>query len=844
MFVCTKFFSHMRLLCTGSTLALGLAAPAAAAQPDLAQKASDPAAGSTDASGSENIIVTARRREESLQNVPVAITAFSGEALREKNLVSTADLPFQTAGMTTRPSQLNREASDFFIRGQGVTLGTAASVVTYFAEVPNFPSTVGGTVDFYDIRSVQVLKGPQGTLFGRSTTGGAVLVEPVRPGPEFGGFVEAKMGNYDYREITGALNIPIIADTIMLRVAGRISRRDGFTTSTTTGQKLDSRHRDYYRIGLLVKPTDWLSNYILFYGRSADETPTSTQIIDFNPSLGNFNTSATGAGRAAVTGLCGAISAPAAVAGCISTRLARLDEARNLTESEFNRIKLGGDQAVRSRPTSFRQYSRGTDQVLQNTTTVDFGKTPLGDLTFKNIFATPRSIRVGQLAEFGVANTATAFYGHEPNAMANGMPGIADRSGTTKFLDRIYNESQLSGSSGSVDWLVGYMIDREKRPVTVPVIFPVFNNAFTVPLDVLTFQSRVAIDTTTDYRGIFGQATLRLDGLVPGLSVTGGARNSTTKSSSFEAITSLNTQLGSGVLFGPATPRQGLSEKAFTYTFSVDYRVNLDLLVYAATRKGYKPGGNNVIGTNPIPGTVPTYTPEYVQDYEVGTKYRWQFANVSGTSNIAAWYQDYTDIQRFQLLTRPTAPFDTSSQTNNIADARLYGFELENNIRVGTRLTLTANYAYLNAKYTKFPGSRTSVRGVTTLQINAPYSNAPKHQFTLGARYELVKSADLGDVALSADLYRQSSAWVNDNVVLSYPETPGFQKAWNNVNLRADWTNLLGRGIDAALFVRNATDDVHLVGANSFIDNLGFVAGVYNEPRTYGFELRYRFGAG
>ena len=156
------------------------------------------------------------------------------------------------------------------------------SVATYFAEVP---TEVAGAGTFYDLANVQVLKGPQGTLFGRNTTGGAVLFEPARPDFEFAGYVKATLGNYDTREGEAVLNLPIIDDRLAIRLAGNIARRDGYTQSVRTGQKLDGRHYEAWRVSVLARPFDGLENLLILDGRRKDQSGTSAVLRQVNPAL-------------------------------------------------------------------------------------------------------------------------------------------------------------------------------------------------------------------------------------------------------------------------------------------------------------------------------------------------------------------------------------------------------------------------------------------------------------------------------------------------------------------------------------------------------------------------------
>jgi iron complex outermembrane receptor protein len=797
------------------------------------------------------IIVTARKREESLQEIPMAVTAFSGDTLKEKNVTNSFDLPLLTPGLTVRSTGA-RQNSDFFIRGQGPTFGTSSAVVTYFAEVPNFGGLGAGAsaIDFVDIASVQVAKGPQGTLFGRSTTGGAVLVEPGRPSAEFGGFAEATLGNLHYRQAAGAVNIPIVGDQLMLRVAGQIERREGFTVSSTTGQKLDDRRRESYRIGLLFQPSDAFSSYFLLYGQNVNEAGTGNINLYYNSALPLFNTSATGAGRATIGFVCSGLNAatPANIPGCISTRVAFLDQLTSGFLAEDARLRAGGKDAIRSTPTypGAPAFSRSHSQVLQNITSANIGATPLGDITLKNIFATPRVMNAGLSRNFPNSAGLHAVNTAGVEIIGN-VPVITKRSGTTDFFDHIYNETQLSGSSDLVDWLVGYSYERNFRPIDFGqvTVYPLFNTAFSPVLGKIEYLNQLVVNRKDIDRGIFGQATIHLDRWVPGLNFTAGYRRSSASRDSFNA-TIVAGPTPSAI--GPLTPVPHFSEKASTYNFSIDYQVNPDILVYATTRKGYKPGGLNgayFANANPIPGSRPTYSPEILKDVELGLKVNWRSGNIRGRSNIAAYHQWYSNIQRFETLIRPEPPFDTNSQTNNIAGAKLYGVELENEIQIGQRWTLTANYSYINAKYNKYLGTTTSIFGVATPNIETPYTVTPKHQLTLGARFLAIQSEKFGDIALSGQYYYQSAVWLDDKALVTAPLTFGRQPGYGNLNLRAEWSNFMGyENLQASLFVRNATNEVYLTSVQNQADTIGVATAVYSEPRTYGIQLRYRFGGG
>uniref|UniRef100_UPI003F6A7804 TonB-dependent receptor n=1 Tax=Pseudomaricurvus sp. TaxID=2004510 RepID=UPI003F6A7804 len=164
----------------------------------------------------EEVIVTARRRDESLAHVPIAVTAMGTEQLADRQVQTDSDLQAAVPGLTIRQTQGNNSLT-YSIRGQSADTfsGSPSAVVAYMNEVP---LTVSGASTFYDLESVQVLKGPQGTLFGRNASAGAISMHTRKAEPDFGGSIDVGVGEDGYREFTGAINVPL-TDSISSRFA-------------------------------------------------------------------------------------------------------------------------------------------------------------------------------------------------------------------------------------------------------------------------------------------------------------------------------------------------------------------------------------------------------------------------------------------------------------------------------------------------------------------------------------------------------------------------------------------------------------------------------------------------
>jgi iron complex outermembrane receptor protein len=236
------------LLTTAALMAAGLSAPA------FAQGA---ASGSDAASDLDEVVVTARRREERLQDVPVAVTALSAQDMQRASITRTDELAKLTPGFSVTPAAFGAGQLAPTIRSQRQPLPQTTfdqSVTTYFAEVVQARPT-GLNNAFFDIANVQVLKGPQGTLFGRNSTGGALLITPAAPTEAFGGYARVTLGTYKQRNLEAAINMPLSED-LQVRVAGRIGRRDGYTTSISTGIDIDNEKTEAGRVSIRYAPAD------------------------------------------------------------------------------------------------------------------------------------------------------------------------------------------------------------------------------------------------------------------------------------------------------------------------------------------------------------------------------------------------------------------------------------------------------------------------------------------------------------------------------------------------------------------------------------------------------------
>jgi iron complex outermembrane receptor protein len=853
----------------GFMTAAGTIAGGAARAQTVAANNAQTAAANNDTGGMtlglEEIIVTARKREESLQTVPISITALTAEQLRADTIKQASDLQYHTPGLEMRSGGGARDSLDYFIRGQGTTFGGGPAVVTYFADAPTKPqvqlaSTLGDNQQFFDLASVQVLKGPQGTLFGRSTTGGAVLFEPARPTNEFSGTVQVSAGNLRYHEYQGFVNVPLINDVLKIRIAGDSVRRAGFTRSLSTGQEEDDRNRDSLRIGLSFTPTRWLDNYTLFQDNRAHEAGGSVVLLKVNNALPLFNpvpgfTPYGPTGGLIVGALCQAFNPgnPAAQGACFAQRTAILGNLINGLNAEAARTAQGGNE-VRSNQTSVETQLQGHTQNLTNITKLNATELPyIGDIGFKNIFATQKNYGVRDLRELGGSSVTHATVVTTADVI-NFVPTYTPTStGEDHWLDNFSEEAQFLGTvDHKHNWILGYYLEEHKFNINDPAVFTTFGNVFSPVLTAPTIASQMVGDSLSMVKGYFGQFTLDLsDWVLHGLKFTAGYRWSQSYARSlnlkggYDATGTIvpNVTPGGPCACTATEPQPTLNDQAPSWNFSLDWQATDKFLVYATSRRGNKPGGVNIRPPVLFPGIELTFQPETLTDAEVGIKWDWTLDGHRGRTNADIYHQWYNNIQRTEFVPNPIDPTTPVQQTANIATAKIDGLELDTVMELTDRLSLSLTYAYINPKYTQWPGVTAPAPGVIggLPLVNSPFPGTPRHQGTLGLRYTYPLES-LGTLIAGADYYRQSVVQLNDQALADgnvIPPTPGY----GNLNLRLDWNNVFSQPVDVDIFMRNATNNIHQVSVASLWSSFGFISAIYNEPRTWGAEVRYRFGA-
>ena len=728
----------------------------------------------------EEITVTARRREESLYVVPVAVTGFSPNDIRARGIQTAEDLQNFVPSLNVS-SSVTRDDYTFSLRGMGPTGGSGpgavlagggTGVVTYFADVP---TSGAGPGLFYDLQSVQVAAGPQGTLFGKNTTGGAVLFVPKKPVNDFEGSIEYGMGNYNMKTATAVVNVPLVDDKVLLRVAGQFLDRDGFTIDRGpffAGKDYDNRDYWALRVSLLLRPFDSLENTTIFSALHSEGNGDGFVLTAANPT-GNFGS------------LLLPILAEQQASGTRSTSL-----SANEIDRRFNYGIINTTHWSISEQWQFKNIFSYQVQKWRNSEDVDGTSLVLDDL-----------VPVGQ-----GWHTQVGTYTEEPQIQGAALDG------RLKITAGAYYED-------------GHNLAPQPYQVQVALGNFLINQ----------------IDQTNGERsrGLYAQTTYDLGGLyssLDGLKLTTGYRYtwdnysygiaSFSPSNGNACLTSAGSYPGSDCAFSASGQSGGSS-----WTLGLDYQLPA-ALVYLRSGRGYVPGGfNPSFGFTSGGVNTPQFqfAPESVIDVELGVKSEFDIAGAPAQVTADIFHSDYTNIQRFVSEVLPGGI--ASNFTANASEAAIEGFEFQGSIAPVSGLTLTATYSYNHGKYTKIdPAAAPSLVGV-------PFAYLPQNKVSLGATFKLPLSQTTGDYSLGL-FYSYQSRFFDAPSVQPFDYIEGY----GLFNARVDWNHIFQTTLDVSFFMTNVTDKSYRVGQYNDLVGNGYITSFYGEPRMWGAQLRYRFG--
>jgi iron complex outermembrane receptor protein len=666
-----------------------------------------------------------------------------------------------------------------------------------------------------------------------------VLIYTAPPEFKVEGYVEAEGGNLADHRLQGALNLPIVADKLAIRVAGDVERRDGFIKDISgANSSIANINSVAGRVSILFKPTDWLSNIT---------------VADY------YRNDALGSGQRPI--------GPA-----VSVQAAAATAALNAAGG-FRSVDAGGLHE----PETTRTYG------VSNTTTVDFGP-----VTVKNIFG----LRGSGLYDFNngtglsklpsVLTGLPVAFGGVPTSVSDGLYAASTRND-----EQVSEELQFTGSllDNTLNWLAGafYVNDEPTGPENLAewIVFP--NDRKLPPNSIVTKNGIYLVSPqlvnnlySDQSKAIFGNLTYNLAQISDALSgvtlnaglratwdregVCGNVFNGITNtgqqvvpffSSQAQCKSSLMTVF-SGPGYTTTMPAPQIATASFmapTHTFGIDWKVNDDLFFYFTTRRGYRAGAVNTPGfpANSPLGSYQTYGSQIVTDYEIGTHVRFKAGAMKGLFNLAAYRGDYTNLQleaagvtsASRLITNPVIAFlrlpgngiyapANTALFFNAGTSDVEGIEADTSIKPIPDLTLSFGGSYTEAKALLTTPAALQPFTASTIE------GTPKWSGTADVRYRLPIETGMG-----GNFFFDANIYYIDSLYRGLVQVP----AYSLTNLSVQWLGIGNGPVDATFFMDNVFDrqfyrNVELTSPSSF----GTAAAEPGPPRTFGVRIRYMFG--
>lgn len=766
----------------------------------------------------QEVIVTARRQDEDLEKVPVAVTVLSQSAISEEYVTDEQELETAVPGLLTVGSTSTNQLA-FSIRGQALDAYSFTSP-TVLAYLNGFQT--GGTTatTFFDLQSVQVLKGPQGTLFGRNTTGGAVLYTSTQPGKQLEGYFNYTAGNLNEQKAEGAITIPL-AGWASVRLAAEDEHRDGYERNVYLGFNQGSLDNRNFRGTLLLTPLDALGNTTtLQYGRQGGDSG-ALKIVSANV-------------ECPPSPSCAAAELfPAGVptGGEYPAKLASYNGIVNFIDMENNEpfwdVWNHSDD----------QHDAQLKEAVNTTTyTVD------DELSIKNIAGYNQVLSRDRLDVDGSPfQIATA-----------GATGGPNEEGYLYSTEQYSEELQLAGAMliNRFNYLAGAYYLRDDEGENIPLNVGCGSIAFPVTPEnpngcELPEGLRYNFENDEESRALFGQATYKI---IDNLRATAGYRE-TWEDINFRYVDDGSMPEDAHQLAG-VPPPPTLREQEPSWTLGLDYQLTAGAMLYIAQRGGFRVGGFNggsVIQTRTGATNIDSYKPELARDVELGIKYAGRLGSFPVRIDADVYEERVRDAQRVVY-------FGIASLTDNAAKTQTDGFELDALVDLTSWLQGGLEYAYTDARYTDGSTHFTQVDAITggienLSVILGPYGDAAKNAGSVYLRIAHDLPDSLGQLVLRQDLYSQSYFYYSNLAASVNVPSNGIGPldphtrigGYTLLNARIEWNNIAGSRFHAAAYVRNMLNKQYEVGGLGLGAGVGTDAVLLGTPRMAGLEVGLRF---
>lgn len=730
----------------------------------------------------EEVIVTARKTQESAQSVPVSLTAKSGDQLNEYGVATFTDIRSIAPNLNIQQWPFDSQTLTVAMRGQKqdqvqLTLDQSVGIYVdgfYYAR----PMGLGGAM--IDVERVEVLRGPQGTLYGKNTTGGAVSIYTADPGDQLGGSLDMKMGSYDANDYTGIVNIPI-AEEVGLRLVAHRSLRDGYATDPQ-GRDVDDENLQYYRAKLKAA-----------LGDSVDMTLS-----------GAYTRSKTGGSRVHLAGISGA----GAVVNQAAAELAGVARWRPGVDPAVDALVIG---QVPNALAALQSWADADySEVGNNTRTFSAFEGAQVALTFDVALSDNLTLKsITGYHEF--KREALSDYDGTPFQILSPNPYHED--------EVLSQELQLSGSSETFEWVTGLFASSEEgygQNTGSPTLPALTGGPFNLSAHDIKNHSYAAYAQTNWTLNDSWRLTTGVRYSIEGREMSADNRT---------AGACLIPAPGANDIAGGTLCPRTFDEtyRAPSWLASLDHTFSDEVMGYLKVARGFRSGGQNQTGERTSESFV-DFDAEIVTEYEVGLK-----SDLLGNTlrfNVAAYYADYEDIQR--AVTVPTLAGGIAVRIDNAASATIQGFETELTWFVSDSLTLNGWAGFTDASYDEY----------LSLGVDRSAEKFPIPDWTSSIDARYLVPVTVGDVRLTLGYYWQSETDFSRGAPMPDLVT---QDSYGLVRAKLSWL-IPEHDLEVSLFGRNLADEEYFVEATSAIGSLGLANLIPGEPRVWGLEFKKGWG--
>ena len=763
----------------------------------------------------EEMVITARRREEGLQQAPIAVSAYSGDTLQYRGVTKLDQITRFVPSLTIQNNPSfggSSNAAAIYLRGVGQKefLPTSEPGVGLYVDGVYIARSVGAILDLIDIERLEVLRGPQGTLFGRNTIGGAIAINTVKPelGGDFGGSVSATYGTDDRINLAGALDIPV-SDTLAARLSVASFQQDGYV-DRDDGTDLGDDDTVTGRLSVLWTPSDRVTVDLNFDATSDDENGPAMELIDIDYT-----------DLSQLQGVVAAPPPPLAFIHNITTAAAGPGQPCAATDVDGNGVTFNPGV-----PNCYDDRYIGNDG--QNSGTAEAtSETDIWGASAAVTWELSDALTLKSITAYRDLDSTFARDGdHSPHRISSLYDEFEQ--------DQFSQEFQLLGSYDRLNWILGaYYFDEDG------------DNLNLLDFTVSNFSSGGGFDNES--WAVFAHATY--DFSEQWHLTLGGRYTDETKKFTPDQVIFTNYYEGISNVVPPGNPLAALDapflqagtrvlpniEKKidideFMPMANLSWDMTEDVMLYLSYSEGFKSGGFTQRVFPPVvppftapPGTpdidlIPTFDPEYVDVYEFGFKTTWADGKVR--ANGAVFYTDYDDLQ-VQVF-NSVAPV-----TENIGSADITGFEIEVMASPGEGWLIEGSYTYLDAEYSDID------TGLTLIDEDFDFERVPENSAALGISKEFSLN-ELGMLVVRGDWSYQDETY-NDAFNTEQLKTDSYSLysasvRWSNTD--GDWS-VIASGL-------NLGDEEYLT-TGVYGTAFQVYEGIYDRGRQWLLEVRKEF---